>query len=75
MDAIFPDNNPAIASTGNDPNDVLKNGNNANPTSGSVLRTYDLNFSVSSTPYSTTPRFSAETRTKNVAFIYIVRAM
>ena len=74
MDAIFPDNNPSIASTGNDPNDVLKNGNNANPTTGSVLRTYDLNWSIS-TPYSTAPRYSAETRTKNVAFIYIVRAM
>ena len=74
MDAIFPDNNIAIASTGNDPHDVLKNGNNANPTTGSILRTYDLNWSISS-PYSTSPRYSKETRPYNVGFVYIVRAL
>ena len=75
MQAIFLDAKDDVMATRLiDPGNVLKNGNNSTPTTGDVLRTYDLNWSIS-TPYSTAPRHSAETRTKNVAFIYIVRAM
>ena len=75
MQAIFLDAKDDVMATRLiDPGNVLKNGNNPTPTTGDILRTYDLNWSIS-TPYSTAPRHSAETRTKNVAFIYIVRAM
>ena len=76
MQAIFLDAKDDVMATRLiDPTNALKNGNNATPTTNDILRTYDLNYSVSSTPYSTAPRYSAETRTKNIAFIYIVRAM
>lgn len=75
MQSIFLDSKDDVMATRlMDPGNVLKNGNNSTPTTGDVLRTYDLNWS-STTPYSTAARYSAETRTKNVAFIYIVRAM
>jgi len=75
MQSIFLDGKEGVMATRlMDPTNVLKNGNNATPTTGDILRTYDLNWSVSS-PYSDQARFSDETRTKNVAFVYIVRAL
>lgn len=76
MTSIFIDaKTDVMASIGYDPNNILKNGNNPAPTTNSILRTYDLNYSVGSTPYSTAPRFSKETRPYNVGFVYIVRAL
>ena len=55
MQAIFLDAKDDVMATRLiDPGNVLKNGNNSTPTTGDVLRTYDLNWSIS-TPYSTAP--------------------
>ena len=75
MTTIFRDYNDSVFVTPDmDSSNALKNGNNASITNGSVFRTYDANFS-GSTPYSDTPRTAKETRTKNTAFVYIVRAL